>query len=177
VPLEVADPVLLQHVIPAVVSSERRLWPDVRFEVTIGDLDTVSGDDAYVGQIVRNLLSNAAKYGHEAGIVEVVAARERDASVVRVLDRGPGVAVDELDRLFDPFYRTKSAQRRASGAGIGLFVCRQLVEAMGGRIWATRRDGGGMEFGFQLRSFHDVGVTAAAAGSPNVAEGADRPAL
>jgi hypothetical protein len=48
---------------------------------------------------------------------------------------------------------------------------------MGGRIWATRRDGGGMEFGFQLRSFHDGGVTAAAAGSPNVAEGADRPAL
>ena len=54
VPLDVADPVLLQHVIPAVVASERRLWPEVRFDVTIGELDTVSGDDAYVGQIVRN---------------------------------------------------------------------------------------------------------------------------
>ena len=161
VPLEVADPVLLQHVIPAVVASERRLWPDVRFDVTIGELDTVSGDDAYVGQIVRNLLSNAAKYGHDAGVVEVIAARDGDGSVVRVLDRGPGVAAEELDRLFDPFYRTKAAQRRASGAGIGLFVCRQLVEAMGGRIWATRREGGGMELGFRLRPYHDGGPPAA----------------
>jgi signal transduction histidine kinase len=107
--------------------------------------------------------------------VEIVAAREGDGdgSIVRVLDRGPGVAPEELDRLFDPFYRTKAAQRRASGAGIGLFVCRQLVEAMGGRIWATRREGGGMEFGFQLRPFHDGGLPTPVGASSIVAEGVD----
>ena len=158
VPLDVADPVLLHRVIPAVVDVERRLWPEIRFETTIGDLGTVSGDDSYAGQVVRNLLSNAAKYGRDAGVVELTAQREGDGATIRVLDRGPGVAADELERLFEPFYRTSEAKRQASGAGIGLFVCRQLVTAMGGRMWALERDGGGMEFGFHLPAYAEAGT-------------------
>ena len=69
---------------------------------------------------------------------------------IRVLDRGAGVSDAEVDQLFRLFYRSASTARQASGAGIGLYVCRGLVRAMGGRIWAAPRPGGGSEFGFSL---------------------------
>jgi two-component system sensor histidine kinase MprB len=69
---------------------------------------------------------------------------------VRVLDRGIGVDEATADKAFDLFYRTPEATRAAAGAGIGLFVCRQLVEAMDGRTWMRARDGGGTEVGFSL---------------------------
>ena len=80
---------------------------------------------------------------------------------VRVLDRGPGIADPETEAIFAPFYRSPSTARIAGGAGIGLFVCRRLVEAMGGRIWARPRQGGGSEFGFWLpRYVHAPGEDA-----------------
>ena len=69
---------------------------------------------------------------------------------MRVLDEGMGIADEAPERLFELFYRSPHAARQAAGAGIGLFVCRQLIESMGGRIWAKRRDTGGSEFGFTL---------------------------
>ena len=69
---------------------------------------------------------------------------------MRVLDEGIGIAGDDAARAFELFFRSKSATRMASGAGIGLFVCRQLVEAMGGRIWAKPRETAGTEVGFSL---------------------------
>jgi two-component system, NarL family, sensor kinase len=75
--------------------------------------------------------------------------------VVSVADTGPGFPPDEARALFELFYRSPSAVRRASGAGIGLFVSRQLVEAMGGRIWASNLPGGGSEFAFELPVFQD----------------------
>jgi len=59
----------------------------------------------------------------------------------------------ERERLFELFYRSPSLARTASGAGIGLFVCRQLITAMDGRTWARNRPGGGSEFGFELSVF------------------------
>jgi len=69
---------------------------------------------------------------------------------VRVLDEGPGIDPQEVDRLFDVFYRSALAVRTAAGSGIGLFVCRELLHAMNGRIWARNREGGGSEFAFSL---------------------------
>ena len=61
-----------------------------------------------------------------------------------------GLSAGEPDQLFELFYRSAAATRHAAGAGIGLFVCRELVRAMGGRIWAANRPSGGAEFGFAL---------------------------
>jgi two-component system NarL family sensor kinase len=66
------------------------------------------------------------------------------------MDGGIGVEPGDTERLFELFYRSPHASRQAAGAGIGLFVCRQLVEAMGGRIWARPLPEGGSEFGFAL---------------------------
>jgi signal transduction histidine kinase len=143
------DPVLLQHLIPRVVRSESVRWPEVRFvERLTAAMPAVAADETYVEQIVRNLLANAAKYGGPGTVVELVAEPSSSEIVVRVLDDGPGVGDDE-DRLFDLFYRAPATAAK-SGAGIGLFVCRALAEAMGGRIWAGPRPEGGAEFGFTL---------------------------
>jgi signal transduction histidine kinase len=73
--------------------------------------------------------------------------------VVRVSDAGPGFPPDEVGQLFELFYRSPSAVRRASGAGIGLFVSRELVNAMGGHISARNLDEGGAQFTFEIPVF------------------------
>jgi len=133
------------------VQSEDGRWPGVAFALEVAPgLPTVSADPTYVEQVVRNLLSNAAKYGGVDSTVAIRAEAGDGEVVVRVLDDGPGFPVDETDRLFELFYRSPGTATAAGGAGIGLFVCARLIGAMGGRIWARSRDDGGAEFGFAL---------------------------
>jgi signal transduction histidine kinase len=151
--VEISDePVLIQHLIGSVAQStaDRLAQPEIRLDIA-DRMPAVRGDATYVEQVVRNLLTNAVRYGRglESG-VDVKVAQEDDTVVVRVLDRGPGFDDDDPERLFDLFYRAATARSVPGGAGIGLFVCRHLIEAMGGRVWARPRDGGGAEFGFAL---------------------------
>jgi signal transduction histidine kinase len=146
-----AEPVLLQRLLPAVIASEEGRWPGVTFELSLpSGLPTVIADATYVEQVVRNLLSNGAKYGG-TGSVSVEVEATPDEVLVRILDDGPGFPPEEADRLFELFFRSDRTARTAAGAGIGLFVCARLIRAMGGRVWAANRDGGGAEFGFALR--------------------------
>jgi PAS domain S-box-containing protein len=146
------EPVLLQRLVPAVIRSEEGRWPGVEFVADIPPgLPAVVADPTYVEQVVRNLISNAAKYGGGQARVEVVVEAADDEVAVRILDDGPGIEPGEADRLFELFYRSPATAGSASGAGIGLFVCARLVRAMGGRIWGLPRPAGGAEFGFALR--------------------------
>jgi PAS domain S-box-containing protein len=147
------DPVLLQHLVPAVAEREELREADVTFRVhPAARLPTVAGDAGYIEQIVRNLLSNAAKYAR--GEVDITFGATDHEVVVTVADRGPGVP-DEPERLFELFHREQPSRRMASGAGIGLFVVRQLAEGMGGRAWAEPRDGGGACFCVAFRRFEE----------------------
>ena len=148
-----SEPVLLQRVLPAVARSEEGRWPGGRFELALTpDLPPVAGDATYVEQVVRNLLANAMKYGGPDAVA-MIAATEADGEVqVRVLDNGPGFPEEDVQRLFQLYYRSPSVARTVSGSGIGLFVCSRLIEAMGGRVWARNRPEGGAEFGFALRA-------------------------
>ncbi|MFL5778655.1 MAG: ATP-binding protein, partial [Chloroflexota bacterium] len=150
----VREPVLLQHVVTSAVRLETAHRPGLRIERTgAHDVPAVAGDATYIEQVVRNLLSNAAKYGPAGAPVQLdVASDDREVSV-RVLDRGSGFKTAESDDLFELFYRSPATAAQRAGAGIGLFVCRRLVQAMGGRIWARPRAGGGAEFGFALPQF------------------------
>jgi PAS domain S-box-containing protein len=152
------EPVLLQRILPRLVSAEARRWPTLEFDVRCAtDMPPVLAEQTYVEQIVRNLLTNAAKYGGARGRVEVRGERDGDEVIVRVLDRGPGFPEGDASRLFDIYYRSPQVTRRAAGAGIGLFVSKALVDAMVGRIWAEERDGGGAEFGFALPAMVEPG--------------------
>jgi len=147
------EPVLMQRVLPGLVSAEARRWPTLDFDVrcSVG-MPPVMAEQTYIEQIVRNLLTNAAKYGGAEGRIEVIGEEVGDDVVVRVLDRGRGFPEGDASRLFDIYYRSPQVTRRAAGSGIGLFVSKALVDAMNGRIWAAEREGGGAEFGFALRA-------------------------
>lgn len=148
------EPALLQHLVPTVINRD---WPDgegppIRVEADAG-LPPVNGDETSIQQVVHNLVSNAAKYSPTGSEVVVRVERGDDEVLVRVLDRGRGLSAAEASRVFEPFYRSEAAKRMAGGAGIGLFVCRRLIEAMGGRIWAEPREGGGSVFAFALSTW------------------------
>jgi len=152
------DPLLIGHVVRRRIADESLRWPKHRFRATIPPgLPLVMGEEMYVEQVVQNLLSNAAKYSPAGSEISVVVGHEDDEVVVRVFDEGIGLPDESPEILFQLFYRAANAARQASGAGIGLFVCRQLIESMGGRVWARNRDPTGAEFGFAL-PLHDLDV-------------------
>jgi two-component system sensor histidine kinase KdpD len=98
-------------------------------------------------QVLVNLLDNAAKYTPPGTVVEVSAQRHKFSVVLMVRDEGPGIPAEELQRVFDKFYRIREGDRSRSGTGLGLAICRGFVEAMGGRIYARNRtDHSGAEF-------------------------------
>lgn len=145
------EPILLRHVVRRVVSGEGARWPDRTFTIAVSpDLPLVVAEETYVEQVMRNLLSNAAKYSAPGSEVRIEVNAEGAEVCVRVVDQGIGLGTTEPDRLFDLFHRAPAATRKAGGAGIGLFVCRELVRAMNGRIWAVARPEVGAEFGFAL---------------------------
>jgi PAS domain S-box-containing protein len=146
-----SEPLLIQRILPQVVASEEARWPGVEFRTHLAPgLPTVVAERTYTEQVIRNLLSNAAKYSGPGSHVEVHVEAGGHEVFTRILDDGPGFPADEAERLFERFYRSPSTARAAAGAGIGLFVCARLVGAMGGRIWARPRDEGGAEFAFAL---------------------------
>jgi len=119
----------------------------------------VDVNEVHVEQIMKNLLSNADKYAAPGTPVRIIARVETDEVIVSVEDAGAGVDADELQAVFDPFFRSTRTSHRA-GLGIGLAVCRRLAEAMGGRVWAERGAGGGARFSFSLALVRETaGIT------------------
>ncbi|HSB82494.1 MAG TPA: sensor histidine kinase KdpD [Candidatus Methylomirabilis sp.] len=112
------------------------------------NLPMVSVDDVLIEQVLINLLDNAAKYSPVDSPIEVAARPEEGAVLVEVSDRGPGLDSEDLERVFEKFYRGKHPPAR--GVGLGLAICRGFVEAHGGRIWAANRPDGGASFRFTL---------------------------
>jgi two-component system, OmpR family, sensor histidine kinase KdpD len=114
------------------------------------DLPPVKMDYLQIDQVLTNLLENAVRYTPTGSPIEISAEAQDGQLLVSVADRGPGIPPEELERIFDKFYRVRTLQRDTSGSGLGLAVCRGLVEAHGGRIWAENREGGGALFRFTL---------------------------
>jgi signal transduction histidine kinase len=113
-------------------------------------LPPIQGDRVQLQQVILNLIMNAveAMSGVSEGQRELLIGTEKDASsgvLVAVQDSGPGLNPESFDRLFDAFYTTK-----AGGMGMGLSICRSIVEAHGGRVWASRTAGPGATVQFTL---------------------------
>jgi len=111
----------------------------------------VYADPFRVEQIVSNLLSNALKYSPADGEVHVGVVARREDAVVSIRDHGEGIAEEELDRIFERFHRLQTRLTRTRiGAGLGLYIAKQLVQAMAGRIWVVSKPGEGSTFSFTL---------------------------
>jgi two-component system, OmpR family, sensor histidine kinase KdpD len=96
-------------------------------------------DPVLFEQVLFNLLDNAGKYAPQETVVEVHAAKIGGQVRIQVLDEGPGVPVEDLERIFDKFYRVQASDRKRAGTGLGLPISRGFVEAMGGTIAAANR--------------------------------------
>jgi two-component system sensor histidine kinase KdpD len=113
------------------------------------DLPAVPLDEVLIEQVFINLLENAIKYTPAQTPIEVSAEVTGGQIRVDVADRGPGLPPGDEGRIFDKFYRAP-ASSAASGVGLGLTICRGIITAHGGRIWAEHRPGGGAVFRFTL---------------------------
>ncbi len=148
-------PVLVQRLLAEVIDRERTLWPGLTIRLDAdASVPVVSGDEDQLAQVMRNLLSNAAKYAGDDAHVDVTIRYAAPWVSVTVRDDGPGFPPAEADQLFSLYYRS-SGSRAATGAGIGLYVCRHLIGAMGGTVWARSVPDGGAEFGFTLAPYVD----------------------
>lgn len=116
------------------------------------DLPPVKLDYLEIDQVLTNLIENALRYTPAQSVIEISAQAGDGKVEISVADRGSGIPPDEIDHIFDKFYRVKAmdGSARSSGSGLGLAVSKGLVEAHGGRIWAENRPGGGAVFRFTL---------------------------
>jgi two-component system, OmpR family, sensor histidine kinase KdpD len=113
------------------------------------DLPLVEIDSLLIERVFANLLENAVKYTPPGTPVEISAASDRNELVVTVSDQGPGIPAGQENRIFEKFHRIDS-EGSQGGAGLGLSICRSIVEAHGGRIWADNLSTGGAAFHFAL---------------------------
>jgi two-component system sensor histidine kinase KdpD len=110
----------------------------------------VDAQPDYMKQVIQNLVGNAEKYSPADQQIDLRARRAGDSVTISVLDRGPGIAPAESEIVFQPFYRSRRTSTHVGGAGIGLAVCKLLVQAQSGSIWTRPRRGGGSVFEFTL---------------------------
>ena len=118
----------------------QRLVSHHRVEVDVeADLPMVSGDALLLEQALFNLIDNAAKYAPADSLIRVSARKREDMLELAVSDEGPGIPPDQLERIFDKFYRVTDGDKRQPGTGLGLAICRGFVEALGGSLRAENR--------------------------------------
>ena len=123
------------------------------------DLPLVMADRQRIVQVLGNLLSNAARHSLESSVIRVSAVREDFHVAVTVADEGTGISAEQLPHLFRKFSRThEDGEREAGSAGLGLAICKGIVEAHGGRIWAESEGlGQGARFTFTIPVVEDAG--------------------
>ncbi len=142
------DPIDMTELIKAVIEKMQGLYPEHRFLLSVGNqLPPVRGDEVRLGRVVYNLLDNAAKYSPAGSAVETFGRVENGELIIGVKDQGQGIAPEDQAILFEPFQRLG---RNVGGTGIGLVVCRRLVEAHRGKIWVESEPGTGSTFFFSL---------------------------
>jgi signal transduction histidine kinase len=140
--------VALEHLVAEVADDLRPALEEAGARLDVGDLPQVDGDPRQLRRVLQNLVGNAIKFrGTEPPRIELSAARGSQEWIVSVRDNGVGVDPGDSTRIFGMFSR---AHPDAEGMGIGLAVCRRIVEAHGGRIWVEAAEGGGSAFRFTL---------------------------
>ena len=140
----------LEEIVGAVLNRLEDALRDRLVDVRLPpDLPLVPIDAVLIEQVLINLLENALKYTPKGSPIDLSARKEGQAVIVELADRGPGIPAEHVDKIFEKFYRLPR-EREGSGAGLGLAICRGIVEAHGGRIWAENRGGGGAVFRFTI---------------------------
>lgn len=153
------------------ILQERQVVADIP-----ADLPPVELDYLMIDQVLTNLLENALRYTPANSPIEITASANATELMISVADRGPGIPPEDLERIFDKFYRVSGRARTPGGSGVGLAVCRGLIEAHHGRIWAENRADGGAIFRFTLPLHPDM-VYGSSAATDNAAFSSPSPPI
>jgi two-component system sensor histidine kinase KdpD len=141
--------IAVDEIVESVVHRMRPPARGVRFRTVLRDeVPDIRADPVQLDQVLTNLLENAARFSPRGGEVTVFVTPWRGGVQVRVADQGPGVPVEERERVFEPFYRRDDGHR--TGSGLGLAIARAIVLAHGGRIWIEAVPAGGAAVVFEL---------------------------
>jgi PAS domain S-box-containing protein len=142
----------VKRLVRETLSKIKRQAPSHRFVTSIPDkLPSINADPLRIERILYNLLDNAAKYSPPGSQIKVTVKAEPERLVIGVSDQGEGLSSSEQTRIFGSFQRLEDNRPdQARGAGLGLMVCRRLVEAHGGEIWVESKKGRGSTFFFSL---------------------------
>lgn len=114
------------------------------------EIDVIDADELRFKQVVLNLLSNAVKFTPDGGHVSVRAGRKGDDLVVTVSDSGVGVPTEDRERIFESFQQGGRGATKEEGTGLGLTLCRRIVQLFGGEMWLESEVGAGSTFGFSI---------------------------
>jgi len=134
----------IQDLIGAILNQMEDRLRGRRVDVKIADdIPPISMDAVLIGQALVNLIDNAVKFSPTSSPIYINASQTGAQLRLSIQDEGPGVAAEELDRIFEKFYRGTAAMG-SGGTGLGLSICRGIVEAHGGRIWAENIPEGGL---------------------------------
>jgi PAS domain S-box-containing protein len=149
----VSEPFDPEELVLSVASATRlRVGEETTIDVSVtAGLPKVKGDAERTRQVLTNLLDNAIKYSPTGGRIDLAVETEGERVRFLVRDEGLGIPLGEQERIFDKFYRLDPNQRRGiGGSGLGLYICRELVRSMNGRIWVQSDPGEGAVFMFEL---------------------------
>jgi len=115
------------------------------------DIPVIYIDEMRVGQVITNLVENSVRYSEKGSRIKIEAKLDNSQVVISVTDHGRGIPKQSLDKVFNRFYSTKDALNvRSKGLGLGLSICRSIIESHGGKIWAESELGKGSKFSFSL---------------------------
>ena len=158
--IESCEPVALAESV--VEAARAHLPPGLELElIPAADVPPVAADADKVEQVLGNLIENAVKYSPNGGCVEVSVAPADDGVRFAVRDEGIGIPPDEHARIFEKFHRLDpNLTNGVSGTGLGLYIARELVQQMNGRIWVDSRAGEGAVFAFELPAAGDAQTAA-----------------
>jgi signal transduction histidine kinase len=146
------EPIRLHPIIEETASEFQMMTHSSQFLVELPPvLPAVMADPRRIRQVLRNLVENAVKYTPGGGPIITSAQVLPNCVQISVADQGIGIEAEQLDSIFDRFYQVDSAStRKVGGSGLGLSICKAIVEAHGGRIWAESQPGIGSTFHFTL---------------------------
>jgi signal transduction histidine kinase len=146
------EPIILPRLVEGVARDIARQAEGHRILVDLpAKFPIVEADPGRISQVLRNLLDNAVKYSPQGGMIVVRGQVEETRVVVSVADQGVGIAPQDLNRLFEKFFRAESGLgRHVVGSGLGLPIAQAIVESHGGEIWAESKLGEGSTFFFTL---------------------------
>jgi len=143
------QPLRLDAVIRDVVQRIRSRYKDLDVNMDIQATPSIHGDGVRIAQVFENLFTNAIKYAPNAPIF-IILKQVGNTLIVSFMDRGPGVPAESLPLLFERFYRVRTNEKTITGTGLGLYICRQIIEAHRGKIWAESNPGQGTTFFIEL---------------------------